>query len=59
MTTIVQEYGRKIGLQLSAKTTKTMPVGHNLENMVTVEGTDIVDVEKLVYLGSKTIDRGE
>ena len=36
-----------------------MTVGRHMEYAVTVEGTDIVDVQEFVYLGSKIIANGE
>ena len=59
MTTNLREYGKKIGLEINAKKTKTMSIGHHLENAVTVEGTDVVDVQELMYLGSKIVASGE
>ena len=59
MTANLQEYEKKIGLQINAKRTKTMSIGHHLEKAVTVEGTDIVEVQELMYLGSKIVANGE
>ena len=36
-----------------------MSIGHYLENAVTVEGTDVVYVQELMYLGSKIVASGE
>ena len=36
-----------------------MSIGHHLEKAVTVEGTDIVQVQELMYLGSKIVASGE
>ena len=36
-----------------------MLVGHHLENAMTVERTDILDIKEFVYLGSKIVGSGE
>ena len=36
-----------------------MSIGLHLENAVTVKGTDIVDVQDFMYLGSKIVASGE
>ncbi|XP_013777718.1 uncharacterized protein LOC106462351 [Limulus polyphemus] len=59
MTRNLQEIGKKVGLRINATKTKTMTVGHNLDRAVTIEGSEIEDVQDFVYLGSKIVANGE
>ena len=59
MTTSLQEYGKKIGLQINAKRLKPCRLDTIWKNAETVEGTDILDVQEFMHLGSKIGASGE
>ena len=59
LTSNLEEHGKKAGLRINVNKTKTLTVGQQLEDAITVEGQDIENVETFVYLGSKIAANGE